>query len=307
MASPEYNAFSIRRLNPFNGILQVFSYANARALSSNGLVWEIQVLSDTPQGLWANMPFSGKQFYTFGRWTTESGLQQVPVNPLFNIRDMIVSAEQLIAALSAMIDRLSFPQTDIYEQWLLDEDSLMPVALLASCQHEHEMERRDEKKWLATEQGECAFVSPRLSTRDLPNNDGYNPRVHASILEATVGHRSGQHHRRSWFKRQPNGEYNACEEDIPPLGDSDFPELPITEDWEYEEDADLVADYIAWRAPQLLQLQDLSPATRERLEVLAIMQAEAVERLWRLYPEIHNNDLLNRARVEARIRSANRK
>ncbi|PVV12240.1 MAG: hypothetical protein B6D77_05640, partial [gamma proteobacterium symbiont of Ctena orbiculata] len=99
MANSELSAFSIRRLNPFNGVLQIFSAANARALSSSGVVWEIQVLSDTPQGLWANMPFSGKQFYTFGRWTPVSGLQQVPVNPLFNIRDMITSAEQLIAAL----------------------------------------------------------------------------------------------------------------------------------------------------------------------------------------------------------------
>jgi hypothetical protein len=69
----------------------------------------------------------------------------------------------------------------------------------------------------------------------------------------------------------------------------------------------LVSDYIAWKAPQLLQLQGLSSENRERLERLAVMQAEVVERLWRLYPEIHNKDLLKSARVEARIRSSNRK
>ncbi|MEW8598301.1 MAG: hypothetical protein AB2540_14530, partial [Candidatus Thiodiazotropha endolucinida] len=100
MVNQIISAFSIRRLNPFNGVLQVFSTENARALSGNGVVWEIQVLSDTPQGLWANMPFNGKEFYTFGRWTIGSGLQQVPVNPLFNVRDMITSAEQLITELS---------------------------------------------------------------------------------------------------------------------------------------------------------------------------------------------------------------
>lgn len=78
------------------------------------------------------------------------------------------------------------------------------------------------------------------------------------------------------------------------------------EDWEDEEARRLVADYIAWRAPQLLQLHGLSPVIRERLERIAVTQAEAVERLWRLYPEIHNKDLLNSARVEAKIRSSNR-
>ncbi|MES9946709.1 MAG: hypothetical protein ABW080_17285 [Candidatus Thiodiazotropha sp.] len=307
MANSELSAFSIRRLNPFNGVLQIFSAANARALSSSGVVWEIQVLSDTPQGLWANMPFSGKQFYTFGRWTPGSGLQQVPVNPLFNVRDMITSAEQLIAALAPLIDDLPFPPADIYEHWLLDEQSLRPVALLNTCRNENEMKHRHNPKWIAADRGDFSFISPWLLERGQPNNDGYNPRVHASILEATVRHRGGQQHRSAWFKHLPDGRYLICNEDTPSLARGDFPELPITEDWEDEEDSGLVADYIAWRAPQLLQLQGLTPATRERLEPIAVMQAEIVERLWRLYPEIHNNDLLNSARVEAKIRSANRK
>jgi hypothetical protein len=79
------------------------------------------------------------------------------------------------------------------------------------------------------------------------------------------------------------------------------------QDWEDEEERSLVADYIAWKAPQLLQLRGLSSENRERLEHLAVMQAEVVERLWRLYPDIHNKELLNRARVEAKIRASNRK
>jgi hypothetical protein len=52
-------------------------------------------------------------------------------------------------------------------------------------------------------------------------------------------------------------------------------------------------------------LPALSSSNRDRLERLAVKQAKEVERLWRLYPQIHNQDLLNRARVEAKIRSAN--
>ncbi|MEJ2423541.1 MAG: hypothetical protein P8101_03625, partial [Candidatus Thiodiazotropha sp.] len=58
--------------------------------------------------------------------------------------------------------------------------------------------------------------------------------------------------------------------------------------------------------PQLLMLPHIPPDQRARLEELAVRQAQLVERFFPLYPEIHNKDLLNRARVEARIRSANR-
>lgn len=307
MLHQETNAFSIRRLNPFNGVLQVFSTENARALSSNGLIWEIQVLSDTPQGLWANIPFNGKQFYTFGRWTQAAGLQQVPVNPLFNVREMIASAQQLITALPQALGDLPFPPADLFEQWLLDEQSLTPIALLMSCRSASEMSQLDTAKWIAAERGDFSFISPSLLARDQPNNDGYNPRVHASILEALVRHRGGQHHKRAWYKNHPDGGYSAGEENASAPVPGTFPALPVTEDWENEEDRRLVADYITWKAPQLLQLQGLSSDNRERLEQLAVMQAEVVERLWRLYPEIHNKTLLNRARVEAKIRSSNRK
>ncbi|MES9993903.1 MAG: hypothetical protein ABW098_18290 [Candidatus Thiodiazotropha sp.] len=307
MANQLFNRFSIRQLNPFHGILQVFAGENARALSDTGLVWEIQVLSDTPQGLWANMPFSGKQFYTFGRWTQESGLQQVPVNPLFNIRDMITSAEQLIPALSSAIKALPFPPADPYELWLLDEHNLKPVALLASCQTGDQLSQADSTEWIAADRGDFSFVSPSLQQRGQVNDDGVNHRIHTSVLEARVRDRGGQQHRRAWFKRNLDGSHTPCQPTQDRLDLTAFPQLPITEEWKNEDDRCLVADYIAWKAPQLLQLHGLDPVTRDRLEQSAVLQAEMVERLWRLYPEIHNNDLLNSARVEAKIRTANRK
>jgi hypothetical protein len=307
MAEQEISLFSMRRLNPFNGVLQIFSAKKARALSSNGVVWEIQVLSDVPQGLWANVPFNGKKFYTFGLWTASSGLKQVPVNPLFNVREMITSADWLTAALASALSELPFPAADIYEQWLLDEEQLTPVALLTSCLQENDMQHRYNTKWIAADRGDFSFISPYLLEKDQSNNDGYNPRVHASILEALIRHRGGQHHKRGWYKHLSDGTYTACGKDTPALAPSAFPELPITEAWENEGDRRLIGDYIAWRAPQLLQLEGLSPSNRERLEHIAVTQAEAVDRLWRLYPEIHNKDLLNSARVEAKIRSTNRK
>ena len=118
--------------------------------------------------------------------------------------------------------------------------------------------------------------------------------------------RGGQNHLRRWFIKQAGGDYVSVENRSPALAREAFPELPITLQWENDEDLALIEDYLAWKAPQLLLLPELSPPIRERLERLAVKHAEQIERFWRLYPEIHNKTLLNNARVEAKIRSSNK-
>ncbi|MEN8165910.1 MAG: hypothetical protein ABFR65_00345 [Pseudomonadota bacterium] len=304
MPDRSHNTFSLRRLNPFNGTLQVFTTAAARALSSNGLRWEIQILSDRPQGLWANMPFSGQQFYTFGLWSRTEGLRQVPLNPLFNIPDMLGAAQEIIEQLQASLERLPFPLADRHELWLLDEDDGPPVALLNSASSQQELSQKEVRRWIAAQRGEFDFFSPQLAKRGLPSNDGHNPRVHASVLEALVRERGGQNHRRGWYYRQADGAGEALRQDEPSLPAEAFPELPLTLDWEASDDQALIMDYITWKAPQILLLPGLSPTTRESIEGLAVKNAPQVDRLWRLYPEILNKRRLNAARVEAKIRSS---
>jgi hypothetical protein len=88
------------------------------------------------------------------------------------------------------------------------------------------------------------------------------------------------------------------------LGVDDFPELLIRETWPSAADAGLVADYIAWCAPRLLALDSLSDRTRARLEPLACRQPLLVDTLYRLYPRVIDRSLLDRVRVEARLRRA---
>lgn len=297
--------FSIRRLNPFNGTLQVVATTNARALSSNGLNWELQVLSDKPQGLWANIPFAGQQFYTFGVWSQAGGLGQVPLNPLFNTTDMLDSAQQVIACLEASLEQLPFPLTDSYELWLLDEDSSAPIALLDSARSEAELEQKEFKRWSAAEPGDFSFGSHQLFQKGQPLNDGYNPRVHASILEALVRGRGGQNHHRAWYLRNERKSGIAIQHAAHHLPANAFPELPVSLDWPDAEDHQLIMDYVSWKAPQILLLPDLSSKTRDMIEKLAVKNATQIDRLWRLFPEIHNKALLNKARVEARIRLSN--
>lgn len=305
MVNSSQKAFSIRRLNPFNGTLQVYSIPNARALSSNGQRWEIQVLSDRPQGLWANIPFTGRQYFTFGLWTQSEGLRQVPLNPLFNTAGMLEAAEILLDALIPNLDKLPFPLADRFELWLLDETDGNPVALLNSARSEAEMTHKQVKRWLAAEPGNFDFVSTHLEAKGLPVNDGHNPRVHASALEALVRGRGGQNHRRSWYLRDDRGNGKALGGQEADLPSEAFPELPVRLDWPTEDELQLIVDYITWKAPQLLLLPGLSSPTREMLEELAVKNPLQIDRLWRVVPEIHNKILLNKARVEARIRLSN--
>jgi hypothetical protein len=303
-----YNsAFSIRRLNPFNGLMQVYQQDSARALSANGKVWEIQVLSNTPQGLWANTPLGQPQYFSFGLWSETSGLKQVPANPLFDIRNMINATDHLLDGLQQHLAGLPFPMTDSYEHWLLDEQYEQPLALLHSCLNEREIELNcHTSKWIAAARGDFNFISPHLSRRGLPNHDGHNPRVHASILEAEVRNRAGNPPKTAWFYRDAKAgilPYPSASDRPVNLA---FPELLLNESGYDAENAPLITDYIAWKSPQLLMLPTLSRATRERLEQMAIDQAEQVDHYWMLYPEIVDRTRLDRARVEARIRTANR-
>lgn len=300
------SAFSIRRLNPFNGLLQVFLLGTARALSADGRTWEIQVLSDTPQGLWANTPFSGRQYYTFGRWSAEQGLEQVPVNPLFNIRQMIASAEQLLERLEPACEQLPFPLSDPYELWLLDGANQEPIALLASCRSQEECDGFSPDEWKAAAADETSFQSATLSQQNPSFKQTENPRHHASVVEQAVIQRAGAEKTCRWFLRKADNSATSCDDSGQTWPAECFPELLVTETWRDQLERELIQDYLNWKAPQLLMLPGIREKTRERLERQAVKQAEAVDRLWRLYPQIHNHDLLKSARVEARIRSANK-
>ena len=305
MSYPSENAFSIRRLNPFNGVLQLFTTAHARALSSNGLKWEIQVLSDRPQGLWANIPFAGQQFYTFGLWSQTEGFSQVPLNPLFNTSGMLDAAQQLREGLEPCLGQLPFPMADVYELWLLDKTDGKPVALLNSARSEAELEHREVSRWSAAEPDDSGFVSDTLRHKPLTLDNDDNPRRHTAILEALMQERSGHNQRRAWYLRDEKMAGAAVRDGEHDLPAELFPELPVSLDWQNAEDHQLIMDYILWKAPQMLLLPGISPTTREMLEKLAVKNPTLIDRFWRLIPEIHDKTLLNKARVEARIRLSN--
>jgi hypothetical protein len=189
-----------------------------------------------------------------------------------------------VEQLSDACAHLPFPPGDPYELWLLDAEKHKPIALLASCREEAQCNEIRVERWIAVEPDE----------------------THASALENRVMQRAGEQRLSKWFLRNEDASASLCDNPAQSQPAADFPELLVTETWDENLERELILDHINWKAPQLLMLPKISDETRERLEKMAIKQAEAVDRLWRLYPQIHNHDLLKSARVEAKIRSANR-
>lgn len=66
---------ALRRLNPFLGVMQVVENAAGRALSVDGVNWEIQLRSTLPAG-WGvlNRGRGENVFFRFGVWSRAEGM-----------------------------------------------------------------------------------------------------------------------------------------------------------------------------------------------------------------------------------------
>ncbi|MEA3277909.1 MAG: hypothetical protein U9Q81_22015 [Pseudomonadota bacterium] len=302
--------YGARRLNPFRGMLQVVELGDARALSLDGVRWEIQVLCAQPEHTWRseNRREPVMRFFRFGTWSREAGLRRVPVSPILDLDLLLSASSALTGVLPECLDGLPFPPADPHELWLLDAAGL-PFSLIASTTRPPFGARIRPAPWAATARSDHSFQSPGLLERGIPARKGDDPRHHASRLERLVRDTAGHPTRLGWFERGADGGDSAAEsegkggEGVPTtLAAEDFPSLLLREDWPEPPDRELVRDYLDWCAPYLLTLPGLSDAQRDRFEHAAKGRALEADALYRLYPKILNPGLLKAIRVEARVR-----
>lgn len=299
--------YGVRRLNPFYGVVQVVDTPAGRALSTDGLGWQLQVLAERPEPTWGslNRGRARQQFFRFGRWHPDEGMTRVPVNPVLDVGAMLAAAQALIDTLQQVRSALPFALTDRYEHWLLDQ-ALQPLALLASTVAERLMIEVETSDWQATLPAGEPFLAPSLQARGVPLQDPGSRRRHAEQLEAQVRGAAGQGARRHWIRRTDDGggasvDTGAGELTWPAAA---FPVTGLRNDWPEPAEAALVADYLDWLAPRLLTLPGLPDALRLRLEHAAASHALLVEAQYRLYPKILAPQVIDAARVEARLRQA---
>lgn len=300
-AAPHAQCYAVRRVNPFEGVLQIVEIDGARAYSPNGRVWQVQVLAERPDHTWRSFSHVApvEQFFNFGLWDADQGLQRVPANPVMDIGAMSDAADALTAALAASLEALPFPLVDRYECWATDHRD-RPVALLATSEDRDRVQSLRVARWQATRLAEHEFVSPALLHHGVAAHGDLGPRQHAEQLERQV-RQLGQ--RKAWFEREADGSGRRIQPVADPatLAPATFPALGLATDWQDELAAELAQDYLDWLAPRLLTLQTLDDSSRRRLEHRACARPVELAEHYRLFPRILDTECIAAARVAARL------
>lgn len=299
--------FVLRRLNPFRGVVQVVETEVGRAFSMNGRTWEVQVAVEAPAQSWGLLnrqlgSGEGKRLLRLGFWHRQEGLKRAPINPSLDREAVIAASEVMARALASHAQSVPFELIDRQELWLMGQDQ-RPLALLASTPAGEPLPEPRVCTWRAAVGMEAGFQSAALQRRGVSDRHSGIPGQHARVVEALVqAAASKEQPRARWFIQGAHGSGEALGNAAEIRPASWFPAPTLRQDWPQAEQAELVGDYLDWLAPRLLTLQDLSHSLRDQLERAARSQALLVDAMCLLYPVVLNLDLVNAARVEARLR-----
>jgi hypothetical protein len=308
MTTPNY--YSRRLLNPISGIVQVLQTGNARAISTDGSNWRIQIQSEILKTPWHELeiPANYDRYFVYGVWSKNNGLTKVPIHPTLYQKHVEQTANALIEMLIQYQDRIPFPQLDHYECWLLDINKLKPVVLINSSVDDNFPDFSRSLDWNPCENHDHTFTTNSFITRQ----KNATVKIHAKdILNDVVRNITSSPGIAIWVKRDKHGDghiiANNCksapiEKDI--LRQNEIPLLGITQHWQSDGEQQLVDDYIQWLAPKLLTWSNLDSKTRAELEIAAQQQPLLVDRFYPLYPTVIDKTLLKKILVEAAIRKS---
>lgn len=291
----EVECYSQRLLNPFRGVQRVIRYGAAEAVTIDGAHWDLYVSNDELlEGLESSHPVLVSDI-RFGRWSADKGLKRGLLYPSEDFRRMERMGAAAYEALLQLHDQPVFPFRDVYELWLLDKAG-MPLALLASVLAPEEMETDLPLAWRPGPAAESSFRSGVCESA-------------CGELSRYINGLAGPKPCGAWVMRRENGTGRAVAGINLPrawtgrMWDAQsFPTFFLAEGGHDERHACLVRDFHAWQAPCLLLLPGLPAETRQWLEEQARNQAEAVDRLHRLYPASVDQRLIQAARVETMLK-----
>ena len=284
------SCYAIRRVNQFLGVLQVIETASGRAVSANGVVWDIEIGVPVKSG-WGslNKHESRLAYYRYGLWSEAEGLVNRPLAPQLDNDPLSQQADILIKAIESSLPDLPFRLEDSHELWLFDQHDRFPLALLASARDTTRLPAPEPRHWSASSGREGV-----PSQRRFPETDS---------LEKQVKHLAGFNLQRHWIKRLPDGSGQHMKNDRT-FERTSFPAFLIAESWQEDSEQKRVDAFINWTAPALLTLQNLDLEQRQRLETALVIQSRSIEHHWKLYPEILDEQNLNRTRVQCRLQQS---
>lgn len=274
--------YSQRLLPPYYGLAQIAESARARAITVDGLIWEIQFLHLGNNGLTQSNNGSKQSNLRYRRAVTisDSEIRQKNIG-----LDEEQTVDERILELTDFLSDVTLPfhSADHFEYWLLDEKNQSPLALIFSAKDSEQMNAYPSRpEWTALP----AAVMPIEMTEE---EKSYSSAPVNYRLERLVAERAGINPKAKWFTRNLNE-------------DQTFPTFMLTEDWQEEESINLCQRYLTRQSPRLLMLHGLSHELRAQLEINARTYALEVARFYPLYPEIIDQTLMNAILVEAKLR-----
>ncbi len=278
--------YSLRRLTPYLGVVQVIDVGSACAYSTTGKKWQVRSVN------------AYGRYRLTGIWDDyENDTQALPPG-------------DINAALRHRPE-IPFPMRDHFELWLLRKDSQLPLALLKTRRWEREMSKVEDPTWFPFMLENNSFVAECLKPLEADRHPASHPLRHRDVLERLVNGAARPLPAAQWFERQPDGSgvgHDGMRLDAAMLSRrlprEAFPELLVDEHWDKAQDASLVAEYHDWNAAQLLAHQPLRRETRLRLERSACRQPEKLLDTYPMIPEIIDEEAVKVALVQGQLMRA---
>ncbi len=301
------NCYSQRILNPFRGVMNIISIGGADAVTIDGINWTLYIHdtfdcpTDDPEEFFEiEMPD-----IRFGDWNITSGLRRSPLIASYHYNEIQAIAQALLDAVEKFSSLCPYGFEDKYELWLLDGETSEPLALLDSVCNKAEIRPPETLTWEAGARCKQEFLKDFALTDKQLMTTG-------DLLNQLINQRAGKNPAAQWFYRDQfdggrgingiNLNNTAAERE---LSARLFPKMLVEQQWFNQSDETIVDAFINWLSPYLLVLGFLRDAQRETLEQSAKQYALLVDQMYLLYPKIIDQQSINAARVEAKIRQSN--
>lgn len=278
---PRY--YSLRRLSPYQGTVQVAECPGFRAMTADGVRWRVQFLNQRTR------------LSSYGVWRADG-------------HGSLIETERTQPIIRALQERppLPFPLGDRLELWLLDGEQQLPLALLTSTLVGRNTPAVTVPRWRAALSGDESFHAPSLGEKSMTSAI-----AHCAVLDRCVQNAAGGQPQAQWFARTAEGDGQG----LPTSGldealshrrlmAAQFPELLLRAEWGSEREQALVREYHEWHAASLLTHTDLTRATRTALEQAACRRADKLFQVRYLLPEVIDEETVRVALVEAVIRQS---
>lgn len=262
--------------------MQVIAIEHGEAESMDGINWVLYVNHEDI------VSHTGMSEIRYGSWSDHQGLKLSMVRGT-DTSDIIEQVgRQLVRAVMKHSAEVPFRLNDRFECWLLTTDH-KPLALIDSTD---------------TAAGKRAFTSPVWHPGTAAFDSFDSVHGDAKRLQQLINRRAGERAGTVWLERQKTAR-GYCGDGVTGTGEMvpacELPASMLLQQWDDASDAALLADYLAWQAPWLLQLDYLDDATRAGFEQLAWKRPVLCAQQYRLFAKVIDRQQLKVTRVKARL------